>query len=60
MDITKENYYDLYNMAVCLLKAVDSLDPDKMHSLSRKSAEVLVSHLICEMLWLCFGEKQCH
>jgi len=29
-DVTKENYYDLYNMAVCLLKAVDSLDPDKL------------------------------
>lgn len=30
VDVTKDNYYDLYNMAVCLLKSVDSLDPDKI------------------------------
>jgi hypothetical protein len=36
MEITKENYYDLYNMALCLLKSVDSLDPDK---LNRKTNE---------------------
>jgi len=29
IEITKENYYDLYNMAVCLLRSVDNLDPDK-------------------------------
>eukprot|EP01112_Ceratiomyxa_fruticulosa_P018388 TRINITY_DN586_c0_g1_i3.p1 TRINITY_DN586_c0_g1~~TRINITY_DN586_c0_g1_i3.p1 ORF type:complete len:466 (-),score=78.87 TRINITY_DN586_c0_g1_i3:373-1770(-) len=32
MEITKENYYDLYNMAVCLLKSVDGLDPDKFNN----------------------------
>lgn len=37
IEITKENYYDLYNMAVCLLKSVDSLDPDKVHSVQRKA-----------------------
>lgn len=37
MEITKENYYDLYNMAVCLLKSVDSLDPDKLQQ--RKGSE---------------------
>jgi hypothetical protein len=31
MEITKDNYFDLYNMGVCLVKAVESLDPDKMH-----------------------------
>lgn len=31
MEITKENYYDLYNMALCLLKSVDGLDPDKLN-----------------------------
>jgi len=36
VQITKENYYDLYNMAVCLLKAVDSLDPDKMHNMQQQ------------------------
>lgn len=30
IDMSKENFYDLYNMAVSLLKSVDSLDPDKM------------------------------
>jgi hypothetical protein len=30
LDITKENFYDLYNMALCLLKSVDGLDPDKI------------------------------
>jgi len=30
LEVSKENYYDLYNVAVCLLKAVDSLDPDKL------------------------------
>lgn len=29
MEITKENFYELYNMALLLLKSVDSLDPDK-------------------------------
>jgi len=37
LELTKENYYDLYNVAVCLLKAVDSLDPDKLtHSHSHQ------------------------
>jgi len=46
-DITKENYYDLYNMAVCLLKSVDSLDPDKVHSTQhRKSIEFDVTSQI--------------
>jgi len=31
MEITKDNYFDLYNMGVCLVKAVEALDPDKMH-----------------------------
>jgi len=30
IDITKETYFDLYNMAICLLKSIDGLDPDKM------------------------------
>jgi len=34
LEITKENYYDLYNMGVILLKSIDGLDPDKAHSLS--------------------------
>jgi len=34
LEITKENYYDLYNMGVSLLKSIDGLDPDKSHSLS--------------------------
>eukprot|EP01117_Protostelium_nocturnum_P005883 TRINITY_DN2116_c0_g1_i5.p2 TRINITY_DN2116_c0_g1~~TRINITY_DN2116_c0_g1_i5.p2 ORF type:complete len:495 (+),score=181.03 TRINITY_DN2116_c0_g1_i5:366-1850(+) len=46
VEITKENYYDLYNMAVCLLRSVDSLDPDKTHSMihlsQRKSNEVAI------------------
>ena len=42
IEISKENYYDLYNMAVCLLKAVDSLDPEKVHSMNgqRKTNDV--------------------
>jgi len=46
MDITKENYYDLYNMAVCLLKSIDGLDPDKMHSsgpMPGKRGELIMS-----------------
>lgn len=31
LEISKETYFDLYNMAVYLLKAIDGLDPDKMH-----------------------------
>lgn len=44
IEITKENYYDLYNMAVRLLRSVDSLDPDKMVGANivaqRKASEV--------------------
>eukprot|EP01119_Soliformovum_irregulare_P011642 TRINITY_DN293_c3_g1_i2.p1 TRINITY_DN293_c3_g1~~TRINITY_DN293_c3_g1_i2.p1 ORF type:complete len:454 (-),score=62.25 TRINITY_DN293_c3_g1_i2:58-1419(-) len=40
MEMTKENYYDLYNMAVCLLKSVDSLDPDKFSSVSGRKPEM--------------------
>jgi hypothetical protein len=29
MELTKDTFYDLYNMALLLLKSVDSLDPDK-------------------------------
>lgn len=29
VELTKDAFYDLYNMALLLLKAVDSLDPDK-------------------------------
>eukprot|EP00026_Physarum_polycephalum_P005210 Phypoly_transcript_05240.p1 GENE.Phypoly_transcript_05240~~Phypoly_transcript_05240.p1 ORF type:complete len:473 (+),score=81.43 Phypoly_transcript_05240:240-1658(+) len=29
MELTKDTFYDLYNMALQLLKSVDSLDPDK-------------------------------
>jgi len=35
-EISKEKYYDLYNMAVCLLKCVDSLDPDKIGNPQRR------------------------
>jgi hypothetical protein len=45
VEISKEYYYDLYNMAVCLLKAVDSLDPDKAHNLAsqRKASDFELS-----------------
>jgi hypothetical protein len=48
MEITKENYYDLYNMAVCLLKSVDSLDPDKINhpAPQRKTSEVIDTFLL--------------
>lgn len=29
MELTKDTFYELYNMALMLLKSVDSLDPDK-------------------------------
>jgi len=38
-DLTKENYYDLYNMAVCLLKSIDSLDPEKIPPETRQELE---------------------
>eukprot|EP01132_Coremiostelium_polycephalum_P008030 gene8030-9876_t len=38
ISISKENYDDLYNMAFCLLKSVDSLDPDKP---KRNSIDIL-------------------
>lgn len=47
MEISKENYYDLYNMAVCLLKSVDSLDPDKINT--RKNSEVHNTHLLISL-----------
>jgi len=31
MDLSKEHFFDLYNMSVHLLRAIDSLDPDKSH-----------------------------
>eukprot|EP01114_Cavostelium_apophysatum_P005543 TRINITY_DN1672_c1_g1_i1.p1 TRINITY_DN1672_c1_g1~~TRINITY_DN1672_c1_g1_i1.p1 ORF type:complete len:296 (+),score=56.08 TRINITY_DN1672_c1_g1_i1:150-1037(+) len=45
-DITKDNYYDLYNMAVGLIKSIDALDPDKVHIQSmttRKPTEIIIS-----------------
>lgn len=31
IDLSKENFYDLYGMVIHLLRAIDSLDPDKVH-----------------------------
>jgi len=39
-EVTKENYCDLYNMAVCLLKFVDSLDPDNLQNGELESSKI--------------------
>jgi len=46
LPVTKENYYDLYNVAVCLLKAVDSLDPDKLTQQKVKLEKSSIPHNI--------------
>lgn len=38
-DLTKENYYDLYNMTICLLKSIDALDPEKIPQETRQELE---------------------
>jgi len=40
IEVSKDNYFELYNMAVCLLKAVDSLDPDKIQQ-QKKTSELV-------------------
>lgn len=37
MELSRENYYDLYTLAVCLVKSVDGLDPDKGSTSTRRS-----------------------
>eukprot|EP01114_Cavostelium_apophysatum_P001834 TRINITY_DN11606_c0_g1_i1.p1 TRINITY_DN11606_c0_g1~~TRINITY_DN11606_c0_g1_i1.p1 ORF type:complete len:294 (-),score=35.64 TRINITY_DN11606_c0_g1_i1:11-892(-) len=46
IDITKENFYDLYNSALGLLKAIDGLDPDKANNVAAMNApNVQPTHL---------------